>query len=56
MMRQIAGALAECEKARLVAKLKHARDRKRENVQIKQTKAEIDDCPNRPCPFGMFSE
>lgn len=30
MMRQIAGAFAEYEKARLVAKLKHARDRRRE--------------------------
>ena len=31
MMRQIAGAFAEYEKARLVAKLKHARDRKRQD-------------------------
>jgi DNA invertase Pin-like site-specific DNA recombinase len=30
MMRQIAGAFAEYEKARLVAKLRHARDRKRQ--------------------------
>jgi DNA invertase Pin-like site-specific DNA recombinase len=30
MMRQIAGAFAEYEKARLVGKLKHARDRKRQ--------------------------
>src|SRR5262245_38461719 len=30
MMRQIAGAFAEYEKTRLVAKLKHARERKRE--------------------------
>jgi hypothetical protein len=29
MMRQIAGAFAEYEKARLVHKLRHARDRKR---------------------------
>ena len=32
MMRQIAGAFAEYEKARLVGKLKHARDRKRQDV------------------------
>jgi DNA invertase Pin-like site-specific DNA recombinase len=32
MMRQIAGAFAEYEKARLVGKLKHARDRKREDA------------------------
>ena len=31
MMRQIAGAFAEYEKARLVGKLKHARDRKRQD-------------------------
>jgi DNA invertase Pin-like site-specific DNA recombinase len=31
MMRQIAGAFAEYEKARLVAKLRHARDRKRQD-------------------------
>ena len=30
MMRQIAGAFAEYEKARLVSKLRHARERKRE--------------------------
>jgi DNA invertase Pin-like site-specific DNA recombinase len=32
MMRQIAGSFAEYEKARLVAKLKAARDRKREET------------------------
>ena len=32
MMRQIAGAFAEYEKARLVHKLKHARDRKRKEL------------------------
>ena len=31
-MRQIAGAFAEYEKARLVHKLKHARDRKRKEA------------------------
>jgi DNA invertase Pin-like site-specific DNA recombinase len=30
LMRQVAGAFAECERARLVSKLRHARDRKRE--------------------------
>ena len=30
VMRQVAGAFAEFEKARLVAKLRHARDRKRD--------------------------
>jgi DNA invertase Pin-like site-specific DNA recombinase len=31
-MRQMVGALVQCEKSRLVAKLKHARDRKREET------------------------
>ena len=34
MMRQIAGAFAEYEKARLVHKLRHARERKRKEAGV----------------------
>jgi DNA invertase Pin-like site-specific DNA recombinase len=45
-MRQIAGAFAQLEKARLVAKLKHARDRKRaQGVKVEGRPAHVEKRP-----------
>ena len=51
MMRQIAGAFAEYEKARLVSKLRHARERVRQEKGKCEGASRMGSCDPTPSPW-----
>ena len=51
MMRQIAGAFADYEKARLVSKLRHARERVRQEKGKCEGASRMGSCDPRPSPW-----
>jgi len=55
MMRQIAGAFAEYEKARLVSKLRHARERVRQEKGKCEGRKPHGSCAPRPSPWRSVS-